>query len=95
MIPRRSEVAAYITDTAPGGGSRLPARSWLRSDAPSLTLDGEWRFRLLPGVPGTPGGRGFLPQGEAPEGMATEEYDDATWDTLPVPSHWVLEGDGA
>ena len=44
MIPRRSEVAAYITDTAPGGGNRLPARSWLRSDAPSLTLDGEWRF---------------------------------------------------
>ncbi|MDF9278232.1 glycoside hydrolase family 2 TIM barrel-domain containing protein [Arthrobacter sp. EH-1B-1] len=95
MIPRRSEVAAYITDTAPGGGNRLPARSWLRSDAPSLTLDGEWRFRLLPGVPGTPGGRGFLPQGEAPERMATEEYDDAAWDTLPVPSHWVLEGDGA
>ncbi|GAB4100871.1 glycoside hydrolase family 2 TIM barrel-domain containing protein [Sinomonas halotolerans] len=85
----------YVTDTAPGGGRRVPARSWLRSDAPSLSLDGDWRFRLLPGVPGTPGGRGVLPAGEAPEAMAAEAYDDGAWDTLPVPSHWVLEGDGA
>ncbi|BCT74808.1 beta-galactosidase [Sinomonas cyclohexanicum] len=87
--------AAYVTDPGPGGGRRVPARSWLRSDAPSLSLDGQWRFRLLPGVPGTPGGRGALPAGEGAEAMAAEEYDDAAWGTLPVPSHWVLEGDGA
>lgn len=86
---------AYVTDTAPGGGHRLAARSWLHTDAPRISLDGEWRFRILPGVPGTPGGRGVLPRDEEPEAMAREAYDDGTWETLPVPSHWVLEGDGA
>lgn len=59
-----SPVAGYVTDTGPGSGRRLPARSWLHTDAPTLSLNGQWRFRLLPGAPGTPGGRGVLPQGE-------------------------------
>ncbi|WP_017200204.1 glycoside hydrolase family 2 TIM barrel-domain containing protein [Arthrobacter sp. M2012083] len=89
-----SNTANYITDTGPGAGKRLPARSWLHSDAPTLSLNGQWRFRLLPGAPGTPGGRGVLPPGEAIEGVGEEGLDDSAWDQIPVPAHWVLEGDG-
>ncbi|WP_416428436.1 glycoside hydrolase family 2 TIM barrel-domain containing protein [Paenarthrobacter nicotinovorans] len=89
------QTAGYITDPGPGTGNRLPARSWLHSDAPALSLNGQWRFRLLPGAPGTPGGRGVLPAGEAVEGVAAEDLDDSGWDRIPVPAHWVLEGDGA
>lgn len=98
MSPSHAATAApstaYVTDPGPGGGRRVAARSWLHSDAPSLSLDGQWRFRLLPGVPGTPGGRGALPAGEGAEAMAAAEYDDAAWGAIAVPSHWVLEGDG-
>ncbi|MBU8867995.1 DUF4981 domain-containing protein [Paenarthrobacter sp. MMS21-TAE1-1] len=85
---------SYITHPGPGSGNRLPARSWLRSDAPTLPLNGLWRFRLLPGAPGTPGGRGVLPAGEQVEGVGDEGLDDSGWDEIPVPSHWVLEGEG-
>jgi beta-galactosidase len=84
----------YITDTGPGTGKRLPARSWLHTDAPTSSLNGQWRFRLLPGAPGTPGGRGVLPAGEAVEGVAEEALDDSSWEQIPVPAHWVLEGEG-
>ncbi|WP_159706816.1 glycoside hydrolase family 2 TIM barrel-domain containing protein [Arthrobacter sp. 18067] len=86
--------ASYITDRGPGSGKRLPARSWLHTDAPTISLNGQWRFRLLPGAPGTPGGRGVLPSGETIEGVADQELDDSDWDQIPVPAHWVLEGEG-
>ncbi|MFT3877214.1 MAG: glycoside hydrolase family 2 TIM barrel-domain containing protein [Propioniciclava sp.] len=35
-----------------------------------------------------------LPDGEAPEAVAAEDFDDTAWDTIPVPAHWVLTGDG-
>ncbi|BAS10359.1 beta-galactosidase [Arthrobacter sp. Hiyo4] len=41
-----------------------------------------------------PRGRGVLPAGEAPEGIADEAFDDSSWDEIAVPAHWVLEGDG-
>ena len=86
--------STYLTDRGPGSGRRLPARSWLHTDAPVLSLNGDWRFRLLAGAPGTPGAAGVLPGGEETEAVAAESYDDAGWDTLPVPSHWVLQGGG-
>ena len=69
---------SYVDDLTPGSGRRSPARSWLRSDAPLLSLNGDWRFRLWP----------------SPEAV-DHDADDADWATLPVPSHWVLQGDGA
>ncbi|SDV04709.1 beta-galactosidase [Microlunatus sagamiharensis] len=72
---------AYLEDTGPGTGRRSPARAWVETDAPSLSLDGDWRFRWSP----------------SPVGLdatfADPAYDDGPWDTLPVPSHWVLHGD--
>ncbi|WP_193783098.1 glycoside hydrolase family 2 TIM barrel-domain containing protein [Streptomyces sp. E5N91] len=71
-----------VSDTAPGRGALRPARSWLHSDAPRLSLNGPWRFRLSPTA-------------SVAEDFAAEGFDDAAWDDIPVPSHWVLHGDGA
>jgi beta-galactosidase len=62
---------SYVDDLTPGSGRRTPPRSWLRTDAPQLGLNGDWDFRW----------------------SATGE-PDGEWGTLPVPAHWVLEGDG-
>ena len=59
----------------------LPARAWFRSDAPSLSLDGDWAFRLSE----RPGGTEFAQPG----------FDDGGWDRIPVPWHWQLHGHGA
>ncbi|MFT4216415.1 MAG: glycoside hydrolase family 2 TIM barrel-domain containing protein [Micropruina sp.] len=82
----------YLLDRGPGSGTRAPARARLRSDAPELSLNGTWRFRLLPGAPG--GALDVLPPGEGPDDVAGEGFDDSGWDELPVPAHWVLHGDG-
>ncbi|MET9120712.1 glycoside hydrolase family 2 TIM barrel-domain containing protein [Streptomyces sp. NPDC004528] len=77
-----SQYSAYVSDTAPGRGALRAARSWLHSDAPTRSLNGSWRFRLSPAVPTT-------------ADFASEGFDDSDWDSIPVPSHWVLQGDGA
>ncbi|SKC45414.1 glycoside hydrolase family 2 TIM barrel-domain containing protein [Krasilnikoviella flava] len=84
--------------TAPWSGRVDPPRSAPAGDTPRLSLDGTWGFRLLAGVPGSPGGHGVLPHGEAPADFAQPGYapsSAAGWGELPVPAHWVLEGDGA
>ncbi|MBD8486298.1 DUF4981 domain-containing protein [Frigoribacterium sp. CFBP 8759] len=77
----------HLDDVAPGSASRLAPRSWLHSDAPTHSLDGPWRFRLLPEAP-------LDDEARVPE-VADPELDDADWDELPVPSHWVLHGHGS
>ncbi|MGW4871839.1 glycoside hydrolase family 2 TIM barrel-domain containing protein [Streptomyces chartreusis] len=77
-----SELSASVSDIAPGRGALRPARSWLHSDAPSLSLNGPWRFRLSPTA-------------SVAQDFAAEGFDDQQWDSIPVPSHWVLQGDGA
>ncbi|AMM22132.1 beta-galactosidase [Frondihabitans sp. PAMC 28766] len=71
-----------MTDIVPGTGRRSPARSWLHTDAASIDLSGEWAFRLRSQAAGE-----------------DEFADPATplggWDTISVPAHWVLEGDGS
>lgn len=73
---------AHLEDVSPGSGARCAPRSRVSSDAPALDLGGDWRFRLWPHA--DPDGEPWL-----------VEHDDSGWDTLPVPSHWVLHGDGA
>jgi len=60
----------------------MPARAWLDSDAPTLDLCGEWRFR-------------YATRADLPEDFAAVELDDTAWDTLSVPAHWQLHGYGA
>nr|WSY57345.1 DUF4981 domain-containing protein [Streptomyces sp. NBC_00886] len=79
MLP---ELSPHVFDIAPGRGALRPARSWLHSDAPSRSLNGPWRFRLSPTA-------------SAAEDFAAEGFDDDGWDSIPVPSHWVLDGEGA
>ena len=89
-----SHTIDYLTDRAPGQGSRTAPRARLDSDAPTLSLDGLWKFRLLPMAPGTPAAAGMLPSGESDEAVADVAYDDTEWERLHVPAHWVLQGDG-
>ncbi|SDD72663.1 glycoside hydrolase family 2 TIM barrel-domain containing protein [Auraticoccus monumenti] len=95
--PSGTDVAdvSYLTSTSPGRGARTAPRSWLHGDAPTLSLDGEWRFRLLPAVPGTAGAGGVLPAGEGPTDFADPGYDDSGWESITLPTHWVLRPDGA
>ncbi|QPZ37883.1 glycoside hydrolase family 2 TIM barrel-domain containing protein [Paramicrobacterium chengjingii] len=88
-------MTSYLTDVGPGAGARTPARSWLHTDAPTLSLNGDWRFRLLAGAPGEPGAAGALPAGEGIDDVSLVDFDDASWESIPVPSHWVLQGDGS
>lgn len=68
----------YWESTEPGAGRRQP-RAHAVSDARILSLNGRWRFRLAPTAEGT--GPGFV----------ADDFDDSSWDAMPVPSHWVLE----
>lgn len=68
----------YWESFVPGEGRREP-RADASSDARRLDLNGTWRFRLSPTAAGTG------------EGFAASGFDDADWDEIRVPSHWVLE----
>ena len=72
----------YLEDFSPGHGHSRP-RAWLDTDAPQLSLNGQWRFRWSPVAHGLD------------ESAAAADFDDRDWDQIPVPSHWVLHGDGA
>jgi beta-galactosidase len=73
--------APYLEDPRPDA-RMLPPRAAVRSDAPRMSLDGQWRFELSPTVE------------EAPAGFADPGFDDAGWAQLPVPAHWQLHGYG-
>ena len=73
-----SAVTDYVDDFSAGSGSRTAPRAWLPTDAPALSLNGTWQFRLHPSH------RGLADPGSA------DTYDE----TIAVPSHWVLGADG-
>jgi len=64
----------------PTTGIRLP-RAWFISDAARLSLNGEWRFR-------------YSTRADIAEDLAEQQFDDSQWATIPVPSHWQLNGYG-
>ena len=75
----------YLSDRTPSAGRVLPARAWLPTDAPSLQLDGTWRFRLHDVAD---------PASDATEPPWDVLLDDSGWEAITVPSHWVLTGEG-
>jgi len=85
---------SYLESPESGRGARTAPRSHLASDSPSISLNGSWKFRLLPAAPGTLAGNRVLPASEGPTDIAAPDFDDSAWDDLPVPAHWVLQGDG-
>jgi beta-galactosidase/beta-glucuronidase len=48
-----------------------------------LSLNGDWKFRWSPVAHGLD------------DVAADPDFDDAAWDAIPVPSHWVLPGTSA
>ncbi|WP_432153199.1 glycoside hydrolase family 2 TIM barrel-domain containing protein [Streptomyces tricolor] len=73
---------AYVEDVSPGSGA-LPPRAHASSDAPSLSLNGSWRFRLSDTADAED------------DSFAAEGYDAGDWAEVTVPGHWVLQGHGS
>jgi beta-galactosidase len=71
----------YLTGFGRPIGTCAP-RAALDSDAPRLSLNGAWRFRLAPDP------------ASAADGFWAPGFDDAGWDELPVPSSWPMHGHG-
>ncbi|MHA7861012.1 glycoside hydrolase family 2 TIM barrel-domain containing protein [Tessaracoccus sp. Y36] len=69
-----------ITSYSPGSGERVQPRARIASTAAELDLSGTWKFHFA--------ARPDL----APEGAAAVDFDDSDWDSIAVPSHWVLQG---
>ncbi len=72
---------SYLDDVSPGHGA-LPPRAYFQSNAPTLSLNGSWRFHLSSGLH------------DAPDGIELDSFDDSSWSSLPVPSNWQLHGHG-
>ncbi|BCW20920.1 beta-galactosidase [Arthrobacter sp. NtRootA9] len=70
-----------LSSFSPGRGS-LPPRAYLHTDAPRLSLNGDWQFRLSPGIR------------SAPADGWQDGRDLRGFDTLPVPSSWPMHGHG-
>jgi beta-galactosidase len=85
-------VSSYVEDFSSGGGSRTPVRSWVASDAPTLSLNGGWRFRLHPTHHRLDADFADPDFDETAEGAAEDTTGDAAgaWTSIKVPSHWVL-----
>ncbi|QTE01753.1 glycoside hydrolase family 2 TIM barrel-domain containing protein [Streptomyces cyanogenus] len=74
---------AYVEDVSPGSGA-LPPRAWYASsDARSLSLNGNWRFRLSDTADAED------------DSFAARGYDAGDWAQVTVPGHWVLQGHGS
>ncbi|BCW56444.1 beta-galactosidase [Arthrobacter sp. StoSoilB19] len=81
LDPAAADVAE-LASLGPGRGS-LPARAYLESDAPRLLLNGEWQFRLSPGIRA------------APHDDWQQGNDLSGFTPLPVPSSWNMHGHGS
>ena len=55
-----------------------------------LSLDGAWAFHFAP----KPAERPFLNTPNGPLPFHQPDYDTSTWDTIPVPSNWEIQGYG-
>lgn len=70
-----------LTDEALVGSGWIPPRARFATDAALLSLNGEWAFRLSPGL------------AAAPDDLA--EADGSGWERIPVPSSWPMQGHGS
>ncbi|CAM5720537.1 beta-galactosidase OS=Streptomyces alboniger OX=132473 GN=CP975_28640 PE=3 SV=1 [Streptomyces alboniger] len=88
-------------DLSPGTGTRaLPPRAWYpESDAPALSLNGTWRFRLSPTADAEDDsfatGGGGHDHGSRDDQGQESRGGQASWGDITVPGHWVLQGHGS
>ncbi|MFB8265480.1 glycoside hydrolase family 2 TIM barrel-domain containing protein [Streptomyces sp. NPDC055955] len=80
-LPEESALP-YYEQVSPGTGGVAPRSWYAASDAASLSLDGQWRFRLS------------ATADAHDESFARPGHDASAWTELTVPGHWVLQGDG-
>lgn len=73
---------AALTSFAPGSGARVQPRAHLESSAEVIDLAGQWDFSYSRSAEG------------AGDEATTEDFDTSGWDSITVPSHWVLTGGG-
>ncbi|MEV4684825.1 glycoside hydrolase family 2 TIM barrel-domain containing protein [Streptomyces kurssanovii] len=74
---------SYVDDVRPGSGPLPPRARYATSDAASLSLNGNWRFRLS------------ATADAEDDSFAVPGHDASGWDEVRVPGHWVLQGHGA
>lgn len=73
----------YVENIAVTSFNRLPARASFNPEpANRLSLDGQWRFKWV-----------RSPQ-ERPTDFMKPEADVSSWDWIPVPSNWEVQGYG-
>lgn len=63
--------------------NRLPMRASVQSDVQVISLDGIWKFRWMDSY-----------NEQAMAGFESEDLDDSSWATMPVPGIWELNGYG-
>ncbi|MFI7640799.1 sugar-binding domain-containing protein [Nonomuraea sp. NPDC049400] len=74
-----SEADRNVSSFEPGAG-RLKHRASSASSARSLSLDGDWMFRLAPSLR------------EMSDGFENPDFDDSAWSVLRVPGSWQMAG---
>lgn len=82
------------TAPGPGRGRHLPPRAWVapeNTDAPALSLNGTWAFRLYPCA--HPEGLDERGEPIAPD-FDTADVSLGPWGQIDLPAHWVLTGEG-
>ncbi|MDA3930826.1 MAG: DUF4981 domain-containing protein [Prolixibacteraceae bacterium] len=62
--------------------NRLPAKAHFQNNYTSISLNGEWKFKILNNPEANP------------ENFTETNFDDSQWDHITVPSNWQLEGFG-
>ncbi|MFD5815863.1 glycoside hydrolase family 2 TIM barrel-domain containing protein [Streptomyces sp. NPDC127038] len=73
----------YVENVSPGSGA-LPPRAWYAaSDARTLSLNGDWSFRLSPTADAED------------DSFAAEGFEPRGWAEVQVPGHWVMQGHGS
>ena len=69
-------------NTAVNQRNRLPMAVTLRTDSPSLSLDGVWKFEW------------FENADQRTADFFKVDLDDSSWGRMPVPGMWELNGYG-
>ena len=82
MNPAHPASDLQLTSTGPGENNLAPHARFTSSNG-SLSLNGQWRFHWSSALAG------------APEGVEADDFDDAGFVDLEVPSSWPMHGYGA